>query len=153
MHDLQRGDESRDSRDGQQGVLFELSRCQHLPEGPKFCPCDACPRPDEDTINKIKLRFKALVVPYHIARINRSRGKKCGEKEWQIDHWKAKDAMRGAVKHNENHNPSILVRWMMDEQHWSSQMAHGWTEAYCRHLDCNVKIDITHVAPHHQRHR
>ena len=61
--------------------------------------------------------------------------------------------MRGAVKHNENKNPSMLVRCMTDEENRSSQMAHGWTEAYCRYLDYLVTVDITHVAPHHQRHR
>ena len=42
---------------------------------------------------------------------------------------------------------------MTDEQNRSSQMAHGWTGAYCRHLDYLVTVDITNVAPHHQRHR
>ena len=55
-----------------------------------------------------------------------------------------------AVKHNENKNPSISVRCMTDEQNRSSQMAHGWTDAYCRYLDYLVRVDITHVAPHHQ---
>ena len=58
-----------------------------------------------------------------------------------------------AVKHNENKNPSISVRCMTDEQNRSSQMAHGWTGAYCRYFDYLVTVDITHVAPHHQRHR
>ena len=58
---------------------------------------------------------------------------------------------RGSETH-ENKNPSILVR-MTDEQYRSSQMAHGWTEAYCRYLDYLVTVDTTHVAPHHQRHR
>ena len=32
-------------------------------------------------------------------------------------------------------------------------MAHGWTGAYCRYLDYLVTVDITYVAPHHERHR
>ena len=142
------------SRPSTELVTTQCHSClKHLPEGLKFCPCGACLRPDEDTINRIQRRFKASIVPYYFARINRSRRKKCGEQKWQTDHWKAKDAMRGAVKHNENKNPLISVRWMTDEQNRSSQMAQGWTEAYCRHLDYLVTVDITHVAPHHQRHR
>ena len=90
---------------------------KHLPEGLKSCPCGACVRPDENTINRIQMRFKALIVPYCLLRMNRSSGKKCGEKKWQIDHWKAKDAVRGAAKHNKNRNPSMLDRWMTDEQY------------------------------------
>ena len=51
------------------------------------------------------------------------------------------------MKHNENKIPSMLVRRMKD----SSQMAHGWTETYCRYLDHRVTVDVTNVAPHHQR--
>ena len=37
-----------------------------------------------------------MIVPYYLARISRSRGKKHGETQWQQDHWKAMDARRGA---------------------------------------------------------
>ena len=49
---------------------------KHLTEGVTFCGCGVCLRPDEDTINRIKARFQALTVPYHLARVNRARGKK-----------------------------------------------------------------------------
>ena len=132
------------SRASTEPVTTQCHSClKHLPEGLKFCRCGASLRPDEDTINRIQRRFKALIVPYYFARLYRSRGKKCGEQKRQTYHWIAEDAMRGAVKHNENKNPSISVRWMTDEQNRSSQMAHGWTEAYCRYLDYLVSTSRT----------
>ena len=57
-------------------------------------------RDDEATIRRIRARFQTWMVPYYLARINRSRSKKHGESQWQQDHWKAVDAKRGAKKHN-----------------------------------------------------
>ena len=57
-----------------------------------------CFRPDEDTIRKIEARLKTLLVPHYFARINRSRGKKCGQSQWQKDHWNAVDATSRANK-------------------------------------------------------
>ena len=68
------------------------SRYEHLPEGLKFCICEICLRPDEDTIRKNQARFQTLIVPHYFARIDRSRGKKGGEPTWQKDHWTAVDA-------------------------------------------------------------
>ena len=48
----------------------------HFPERLKYCGCGVCLRPGEDTTNRIKARCQALIVPYHFARVNRSRGKK-----------------------------------------------------------------------------
>ena len=69
-----------------------------------------------------------------------------------MDHWIAMDAMKGAKKHNDE-NPSIFARWMSDERYRNFQLAIGWTETYCRCLDCFTTVDITHSAPHHQRKR
>ena len=141
--------------------LFELAqisktiRChsclKHLTEELKFCGCGVCLQPDEDTINRIKARFQALKAPCYLARLNRSRGKKRRDSEWQQDHWKAIDAREGARKHN-NH-PTILSRWQNDEQYRTSELAIGWTENYCRYLDYLTTIDISRHAPYHQRKR
>ena len=83
------------SRPSTELVTTQCHSCLiHLPEGLNFCPCGACLRPDENTINMIQMIFKAFTVPHDLARINRSRRKKCGEQKWQTDHWKAQDAMR-----------------------------------------------------------
>ena len=44
---------------------------------------------------QIQTQFEAMIVPYHLARVNYSRGNRHGEAQWQKDHWKAKDAYRG----------------------------------------------------------
>ena len=87
--------------------------------------------------------LQALIVPYCLARVNRSRGKRHGDQQWQEDHWKATDAKK-ARKHNDH--PSILSRWQNDEQYRTSQLAIGWTETYCRYLDYLTTIDISHHA-------
>ena len=100
-------------------------------------------------IPRINARFHALIVPCYLARVNRSRGKKHGETQWQQDHWKAMDARRGAWEHN---NGTIVISWQEDEKYRNSQQAPGWTEEYCSR-DCLTTIDITYTAPWHQRHR
>ena len=77
--------------------------------------------------------------------MDRSRGKKCAESQWQ------KDAKKGANKHD-NH-PSILSRWQNDEMYRTSKLAHWCTENYCRYLDYQTTIDISDYAPNHERHR
>ena len=95
-----------------------------MPEGLAFCSCGDC-----------------------LARMNRSRGKKHGETQWQQDHWKALDARRGAWK---NYKGTIVIRWQEDEKYRNSQQAHGWTEEYCRYLDQLTTIDISYTAPWHR---
>ena len=102
-------------------VTTQCHSCpKHVPEGFKFCGCGICLRQDEDTMNRIKARFQALISPYYLARVNASHG----DAQWQQDHWKAMDATRGARKQEEDY-PSILSRSQNDEQHRTSQQAHG----------------------------
>ena len=76
--------------------------------------------------------FKTLTVPNYFARINRSRGKKkCGDSQWQGDHWKATDAWRAAIK---NGRDTITIRRQLDQQYRESQMTHGWPEEYCKYF-------------------
>ena len=82
--------------------------------------------------------------------MNRSRGKKHGETQWQQDHWKAVDARTGAWKRGQG---TFEIRWQEDEKYRNSQQAHGWKEEYYRCLDCLTTIDISYTAPWHQRHR
>ena len=91
---------------------------KHIPEGLTFCSCGICLRPDEETIQRIKARFQAMIVLFHLARLNYSRGKKHGEAHWQRDHWKAMDARRGARKNNHD---SIVLRWQNDAKYRESQ--------------------------------
>ena len=70
-------------------------------------------------------RFKILIVPHYFARINRSKGKKCGASRWQRHHWKVVDTTRGA---NKNGHGTITIRWQDDQQKRESQLAYGWIE-------------------------
>ena len=79
-------------------------------------------RPDEDTIRKIEARLKTLLVLHHVARINRSRGKKCGQSQWQKDYWNAVDVTSGA---NKNGHDTKSIRQQDDGKHRESQLAHG----------------------------
>ena len=115
----------------------------------KFCECGVL-RPDEETRNRIKASFQALIAPYYLARVNRSRGKKHGDQPWQEDYWKAVDATRGAQKHKHS---SILSRWENDEQYRTSQLKNGWKETYWRYVDYLTTVDISHNAPYHHRNK
>ena len=89
-----------------------------------------------------------MIAPYYAAKMNCSRGKKHGYAQWQKDHWKAKDALRAAVKTGK---VSILQRWQEDEVDRESQSVHGWAESFCRYLDAIYKIDISYTATYQQR--
>ena len=57
-------------------VTTQFHSClKHVPEGLKFCGCGVCLRQDEDTMARIKARFKALISPYYVPPPNSSRGK------------------------------------------------------------------------------
>ena len=123
---------------------------QHVPEGLTFCSCGVCLRRDEETIERMKARFQALIDRDYLARVIRSMGKKYGDQQWQEDHWKAMHARRGSWKHNKG---TIVIRWQEDEKYRNSQQTRGWTEEYCRYLDCLTTIDISYAAPWHQSHQ
>ena len=99
------------------GQISRTVQCQsclkHVLEGLIFCACGICLRHDEEHIQRIKARYESMIVPYYLARVNSSRGKRHGEVQWQRDHWKAMDAPRGARKNN---HKSIVLRWQNDEK-------------------------------------
>ena len=51
-------------------------------------------------------------------------GERRGPKQWQHDHWKAKDAAEGAKKRDYK---SIEHRRLTDPAYQESQLSHGWT--------------------------
>ena len=71
---------------GQISSTVQCHSClKHMPEGLKSCECGVCLWPDEDTINRMKASFQALIAPYELARVNRSRGERHGDQPWQED--------------------------------------------------------------------
>ena len=119
-------------------------------EGLNVCLCGVWLRPNQDTMNRIKARFEALIAPYCGATLQ-SRGRKLGHNQGHKDHTKAADAKRGAKKPGDH--PSILSRWQNDEIYRASQVAIGWTETYVKYLDYLTTVDIKHDAPHRQSFR
>ena len=130
---------------------FQSQSClKHILEGLIFCACGICLRPEEKHIERIKTRFQANILPYHLPRVNYSRGKRHGEAQWQRDQSKAMNARRGAGRKGHD---SIVIKWQENDKYRNSQKAHGWSEEFCRNLDHLTTIDISYTAPWHQRHR
>ena len=82
---------------------------------------------------------------------NHFKRKKCGHSPWQLDHHKARDALKSATK-NEKYT-SIWDRWQRDEVYRASQLAHNWTDEWVKYLDFIAQFDSSHGAPHRQRAR
>ena len=95
-------------------------------------------------------RVQAMIMPYYLARVNDSRGKRHSEAPWQRDHGQAMDARRGARRKGHD---SIVIRWQEDEKYRHFQKVHGWTKEFGRYLDHLTTIDISDTAPWRQRHR
>ena len=72
-----------------------------------------------------------MSVLFLTVREDDTRGAKHGQSRWQYDHWKAKDATKGARKRKYR---SILHRWQEEEAYRESQTARGWTEEHCIYL-------------------
>ena len=81
----------------QTSATIQCPSClKHVPEGLNVCLCVVWLRPNQDTMNKIKARFEALITPYYRSKIH-SRGRKHGHNQRQKDHARAADAKRGAT--------------------------------------------------------
>ena len=75
-------------------------------------PSSVCIMPSLEQKRKIKTRFEIMSVPFHTVREDDTRGAKHGQSWWQYDHWKAKDATKGARKSTHR---SIPHRWLEEE--------------------------------------
>ena len=86
----------------------------------------------------------------HTAKKNDSRGAKYGRFQEQYDHFKANESTRHSKKKGYD---SITLRFQNDELYRNSQLAIGWTEEHCQHLDSLMTIDFSDTATRkeHQR--
>ena len=133
---------------GQTSRTVQCHSClKHIPEGLTFCSCGVCFRLDEETIQRIKARFNALIVPYFLARVNHSRRQETRRSSVAKRSLESNGCPKRAWKRNKD---SIVIMW---RQYRNSQPAHGWTEEYCRYRDYLTTIDISDTAPWHQKHR
>ena len=96
-----------------------LSLLKCVPEGLNMCLCGFWLRPNQDTMNRIKARFEALITTYYRATFL-SRERKHGHNQSQKDNAKAADEKRRAKKRGDH--PSILSRRQSDEIYRASQV-------------------------------
>ena len=101
------------------------SYLKHIPVGLIFSSCGICLRRDEETIQRIKAWFQAMIVPYYLARVNYPRGKNTAKLDGKRDYWKSMDAGRGAKQEWSRLRCDQVEE---DEKYQNSQKAHGWTE-------------------------
>ena len=114
-----------------------------------MCQCGVWLRPNQRTMDRIRAAFAALKTPYYRTAVTLSNGKKCGHNLWQLYHFKALDAKRGATKIRQY--TSLVGRWQHNENFRASQLAQGSIETWVKYLDFISEIDITHNALYRQR--
>ena len=78
------------------------------------------------------------------------RGAKHGSHPYQEHHLRAKDLMRMLKKIDGNYK-TMIDGFQRDEIFRESQLAHGWTEEWCKYLDYLYTVDISHQASPEQR--
>ena len=106
------------------------------------------PSPEHEcTINS---QLEILSIPYYFVKTDDSRGARCGQSQWQYNHWKAKDANRHAERKKHR---TVVLRWQNVERCRNSRKVYGWTEEYCRYLDYIASVDIFYVATWSERSR
>ena len=106
-------------------------------------------RPNQSTLDRIRIAFAALKTPYYRTAVIQSRGLRRGHNPWQKEHHKAMDAKRGVLKRGKY--ISIWDLWQKNEVHRECQLVHGWTDEWIKYLEYISEIDISHNAPHRQR--
>ena len=93
-----------------------------------------------------------LLGSYNVLVFNKTRGKKHGHKQYQINHHRAKESLRIIWK-GTAFTP-VLDRFQADTWYRSCQSEqHVWTESYCRDLDYIAQVDFSHKASYALRTR
>ena len=104
----------------------------------------------EDMLSRIRRKFRELIESAYMP-FQTTRGSEHGVLPFQEHHRRAKQWM-SKIKRKENFS-SILDRFQRDETFHESQLAHGWTETWCKYLDCLVTVDKSHQPSQEQRAR
>ena len=92
---------------------------KHAPEGLIYYSCGVCLRLSPEQTQRIETQFDIMTGSlFTSCRLITQEVPKHGESLWQKDHWKAKDAQKGARKHNQD---SIELRWINDDIFRASQ--------------------------------
>ena len=152
IQQIQRGIQTRLLRTLRNNELFELG------ETSKTIQRQACLKyslgvfimPSLEQRKGIRTQFEVVFVPHHFVRFDYSTSAKYGQSQWQDDHWKAREAKRGATRHKHD---SIEIQWKNDDKYHAFQTFHRWAGEYSRYLDPLTPIDISYVATWKQRSR
>ena len=108
------------------GFFFKTVQCttclRYSKEGTLVCTCGVCLMPSPEQTRRIKHRFEIMSNPFYFIKEEDSIGLKHGPKQWQYDHWKAKDANKRLGRRE---YVSVVHRWLTDPQYRESQWNHG----------------------------
>ena len=101
-------------------------------EGVVYRTCGNCLILTEHTRRLTKEKFDAMYMPYFVIKKGSFRGARHGMTDDQREYHQARTCLRKALCKNYN---SILERFQKHDTYLESQLAVGWTEDTCRHLD------------------
>ena len=125
---------------------------KHILEGMLQCLCGNWLRPDEHTVNQVKLRFGETCQNrfYRVLDKQIRRDADTDSFLGKQAHWKARDAKKGAWKHCKHE--SLLEIWQKDELYRTGQAEeHVWTIEWVKYLDFLTTVDISYTVPNFQR--
>ena len=126
-----------------------LSCLKYTIEGTVYCLCGKCLMPSPEQTDKIKNRIDITSNPLYTMKEGHT-GERHGPKQWQYEHWKAKDATEGAKKRR--YKP-IEHRWLTDIAFRESKLSHGWTLEYCKYSDNFKTVNMDYIATWEERDR
>ena len=133
----------------QTSATIQRSSClKHVPEGLNMCQCGVWLRPNQSTMERMRIAFAALQTPYFRTTAISSREKKSGHNPWETDHAKTMDARRGATK---NSRKFYLKTGSMAERRDLPSFSIG--ARWVNYLDYISKVDISYDVPYNQRNR
>ena len=125
------------------GETVRTTQCpscsRYSKEGTVYCLCGKCLVPPSEQTEKIKKRIDQVIQENVV-----------DQKQWQHDHWKAKDAAEGAKKRDYK---SIEHRRLTDPAYQESQLSHGWVLEYCKYLDHLKTVNMDYIATWRERDR
>ena len=119
-----------------------LSCFHYVFEGTFLCKCEKFLQFDPDAVGRIWEAFGSMKAPFRASPLS-TRGAKCRPNPWQVHHFKARDAYRGATKGLRGFT-SIWDRWHNDAACRQSQLVQNWSDAWVRYLDHIVQLHIFH---------
>ena len=107
-------------------------RSKYWAEGVVYCTCGTCLMPTEHTRRLTKEKFDTLSIPYFVIENGSWHGARYWKTDAQREYHQTTTCSRKALRLKFN---SILERFQQHDTYSESQLAIGWTEDTCRHVD------------------